>query len=65
LKSGAAASPVAVQKVNANTASMAELQRAFEAAGISNAARWAPVHVDLPRHPLDQLICRVISATVY
>ena len=28
-------------KVNANTASVAELQRAFEAAGISNAARWA------------------------
>ena len=36
-----AASPAVVQKVNANTASVAELQRAFEAAGISNAARWA------------------------
>jgi hypothetical protein len=32
---------VAGQKVNANTASLAELQQAFEAAGISNAARWA------------------------
>jgi membrane-bound lytic murein transglycosylase B len=28
-------------KVAANTASRAELQQAFEAAGISNAARWA------------------------
>jgi hypothetical protein len=40
----AAASPAAspaVGKVNANTASVAELQRAFETAGISNAARWA------------------------
>ncbi len=37
----AAASPVAGQKVNANTASVAELQRTFEAAGIPNAARWA------------------------
>ena len=37
----ALASRVAGQKVNANSASVAELQRAFEAAGISNAARWA------------------------
>ena len=37
----AASSPVAGQKVNANTASVAELQQAFEAAGISNAGRWA------------------------
>ena len=29
------------QKVNANTASQAELTAAFEAAGVSNAARWA------------------------
>ena len=28
-------------KVNANTATEAELQAAFEAAGISNAAKWA------------------------
>jgi len=27
--------------VNANTASIAEMQLAFEAAGITNAARWA------------------------
>lgn len=34
---------VAVQttRVDANTASIAELQRAFESAGVSNAARWA------------------------
>jgi hypothetical protein len=35
-----AAAP-ASQKVNANTATIAEMQRAFEAAGIPNAARWA------------------------
>jgi hypothetical protein len=28
-------------RVNANTASVAELQAAFEAAGISNADKWA------------------------
>ena len=31
----------ATTKVNANTATMAELQAAFDAAGIPNAARWA------------------------
>jgi hypothetical protein len=31
----------AVTKVDANKASVAELQAAFEAAGISNAAKWA------------------------
>jgi hypothetical protein len=36
-----AASPAATAKVNANTASIPELQAAFEAAGISNAGRWA------------------------
>lgn len=30
-----------VRKVNANTASIAEIQAALEAAGVSNAARWA------------------------
>lgn len=39
--SSAAASAKTVQKVNANTATVAEMQVAFEAAGISNAARWA------------------------
>lgn len=31
----------AAKKVNANTATVAELQAAFEVAGISNAAKWA------------------------
>ena len=37
---GASAAP-AVKKVNANTATVAELQAAFQAAGIANAAKWA------------------------
>ena len=49
----AAASPAAVQKVNANTASVAELQRAFEAAGISNAARWAREVEEYRPYPTD------------
>ena len=36
-----AAAAATIAKVNANTASIPELQAAFEAAGISNAARWA------------------------
>jgi hypothetical protein len=36
-----ASTAAATGKVNANTASEAELQAAFEAAGISNAAKWA------------------------
>jgi hypothetical protein len=39
------ASPTAaaatVGKVNANTASVAEIQEALQAAGVTNAARWA------------------------
>jgi hypothetical protein len=38
---GAAAAAAPTQKVNANTASRAEIQRALEAAGVANAARWA------------------------
>ena len=49
----AAASPVASQKVNANTASVAELQRAFEAAAISNAARWAREVEEYRPYPTD------------
>jgi hypothetical protein len=49
----AAASPAAAQKVNANTASVAELQRAFEAAGISNAARWAREVEEYRPYPTD------------
>jgi hypothetical protein len=37
----AQASPAASAKVSANDASIAQLQQAFEAAGIPNAARWA------------------------
>ena len=39
--SAAASSQAATSRVNANTASVEELQAAFEAAGISNADRWA------------------------
>lgn len=35
------APPAAATKVSANNATRAELQKAFEAAGISNAASWA------------------------
>jgi hypothetical protein len=42
IASGAAPSTATgIVKVNANTATQAELQAAFEAAGISNAAKWA------------------------
>jgi len=50
----AAASPGAtVAKVNANTASIPELQRAFEAAGISSAARWAREVDEYRPYPAD------------
>jgi hypothetical protein len=42
-----------VATVNANTASVAELQRAFEAAGISNAARWAREVEEYRPYPTD------------
>ena len=51
-----AASPATgsvTQKVNANTASVAELQRAFEAAGISSAARWAREVEEYRPYPTD------------
>jgi hypothetical protein len=47
------ASPAAVQKVNANTASQAEIQQALEAAGIPNAARWAREVVEYRPYPTD------------
>ena len=40
-------------KVNANTASVAELERAFEAAGIPNAARWALEVEEYRPYPTD------------
>jgi hypothetical protein len=49
----AAASPAAGPKANANTASVAELQRAFEAAGIPNAARWAREVEEYRPYPTD------------
>ena len=54
--SAPAASPAAgsvTQKVNANTASVAELQRAFEAAGIPSAARWAREVEEYRPYPTD------------
>jgi hypothetical protein len=51
--SSSASAPAAVQKVNANTASVTELQRAFEAAGISNAARWAREVEEYRPYPTD------------
>ena len=48
-----AAAAASVSKVNANTASVAELQRAFEAAGISSAARWAREVEEYRPYPTD------------
>jgi len=51
-----AASPATgsvTQRVNANTASVADLQRAFEAAGISSAARWAREVEEYRPYPTD------------
>ena len=51
-----AASPATgsvTQRVNANTASVAEMQRAFEAAGIPSAARWAREVEEYRPYPTD------------
>jgi hypothetical protein len=40
-------------KVNANSASIPELQEAFEAAGIPNAARWAREVDEYRPYPTD------------
>ena len=45
------ASTSASTKANANTASQAEIQRALEAAGVSNAARWAGEVVEYRPYP--------------
>lgn len=55
---GAATTPTGgaatgAQKVNANTASVAELTAAFEAAGIANAARWAREVEEYRPYPAD------------
>jgi hypothetical protein len=55
--SAPAGSPAAVtapaQKVNANTASQDEIQRALEANGVPNAARWAVEVVEYRPYPTD------------
>jgi predicted lipid-binding transport protein (Tim44 family) len=43
----------ATQKVNANTATQAELQAAFTAAGINNAGRWAVEVAEYRPYPTD------------
>lgn len=48
-----AASTAAPGKVNANTASQAELAAAFAAAGISNADRWAREVTEYRPYPVD------------
>jgi DNA uptake protein ComE-like DNA-binding protein len=48
-----AASAGATTKVNANTASQAELAAAFTAAGISNADRWAREVTEYRPYPSD------------
>jgi ABC-type glycerol-3-phosphate transport system substrate-binding protein len=50
---GAAAGTGATGKVDANKASVAELQAAFEAAGISNAAKWAREVEEYRPYPTD------------
>jgi len=48
-----AASTASAQKVNANTASQDEIQRALEAAGVPNAARWAREVAEYRPYPTD------------
>ena len=49
----AQASPVAIREVNANTASVPELQQALETAGVPNAARWAREVDEYRPYPTD------------
>jgi DNA uptake protein ComE-like DNA-binding protein len=48
-----AASAASTTNLNANTASVAELQAAFEAAGISNADKWAREVAEYRPYPDD------------
>jgi hypothetical protein len=50
---GSASSPVALQKVNANTASQDEVARVLEADGVPNASRWAREVVEYRPYPTD------------
>jgi hypothetical protein len=47
------ASPAAVQKVNANTASQDDVQRALAADGVPNPDRWAREVVEYRPYPTD------------
>lgn len=49
----AVGSDATTERVNANTASVEELQAAFEAAGISNADRWAREVAEYRPYPDD------------
>ena len=49
----AAAAKTPNQKVNANTASQDEIQRALEAAGVPSAARWAREVAEYRPYPTD------------
>ena len=51
--SSAASGTNALAKVNANTASVPELQAALEAAGVTNAARWAREVDEYRPYPMD------------
>ncbi len=50
---GAGAASAALVKVNANTASQDEVQRALEADGVPNASRWAREVVEYRPYPTD------------
>ena len=50
---GAPAAGTVTQRVNANTASVADMQRAFEAVGIPSAARWAREVEEYRPYPTD------------
>lgn len=48
-----AAAPAARAKVSANSATSAQLQAAFEAAGIANAGRWPREIIEYRPYPTD------------
>ena len=48
-----AAKPAATGKVSANTATRAQMQAAFEAAGVTNAGRWAGEVEEYRPYPAD------------
>lgn len=56
---GAASTSGALQKVNANTATVAQIQAALEAAGVSNASRWAREVEEYRPYPADPTWARL------